>query len=69
MRRSDSGTELVFMELHQALADTVVSARRAGVTLGVWTVNEPDALRRVLDLGVPIVITDRPDLAKGLLRR
>ncbi len=39
------------------------------MTLGAWTVNELDALRRVIDLGVPIVITDRPDLAMGLLRR
>lgn len=57
--------------LHQDLVDagTVAAARRAGVTLGVWTVNEADALRRFADLGVSIVITDRPDLAKALLRR
>ncbi len=57
--------------LHQALvdADTVAAVRRAGMTLGVWTVNDLDALRRVIDLGVAIVITDRPDLAKGLLGR
>jgi glycerophosphoryl diester phosphodiesterase len=57
--------------LHQDLVDagTVAAARRAGVRLGVWTVNEADALRRFADLGVSIVITDRPDLAKALLRR
>jgi glycerophosphoryl diester phosphodiesterase len=57
--------------LHQALvdADTVAAARHAGLLLGVWTVNDPDGLRRVIDLGVPIVITDRPDLARELLRR
>ncbi|HXJ78481.1 MAG TPA: glycerophosphodiester phosphodiesterase family protein [Candidatus Methylomirabilis sp.] len=57
--------------LHHSLVDehTVAAARRAGVTLGVWTVNEPETLRRVLDLGVAIVITDRPDLARGLLHR
>ena len=57
--------------LHQDLVDatTVTAVGRAGMTLGVWTVNEPGALRRVLDLGVAIVITDRPDLAKALLTR
>ena len=57
--------------LHQALVDaeTVAACRRAGVTLAVWTVNEPGALRRFIDLGVGIVITDRPDLAKALLDR
>jgi glycerophosphoryl diester phosphodiesterase len=57
--------------LHQDLVDAAVvaAARRAGITLGVWTVNEPGALRRFADLGVSIVITDRPDLAKALLKR
>jgi glycerophosphoryl diester phosphodiesterase len=57
--------------LHQDLVDAnmVTAVRRAGMTLGVWTVNTPDALRRFIDLGVAIVITDRPDLARGLLHR
>jgi len=57
--------------LHQDLVDAsaVATARSAGLTLGVWTVNAPDALRRFIDLGVAVVITDRPDLAKGLLHR
>jgi glycerophosphoryl diester phosphodiesterase len=57
--------------LHQDLVDasTVATARGAGLTLGVWTVNEQPALRRFIDLGVAVVITDRPDLAKGLLSR
>lgn len=57
--------------LHQALVDgeTVAACRRAGVTLAVWTVNERARLRRFIDLGVGIVITDRPDLAKALLDR
>lgn len=57
--------------LHQDLVDagTVAAARQARMTLGVWTVNERDALRRFVDMGVGIVITDRPDLAKALLDR
>jgi glycerophosphoryl diester phosphodiesterase len=57
--------------LHQALVDAgaVAAARTAGLTLGVWTVNEAEAIRRFIDLGVEIVITDQPDLAKELLKR
>jgi glycerophosphoryl diester phosphodiesterase len=44
-------------------------ARLAGLTLGVWTVNERDAIERFLTLGAGVVITDRPDLAKELLGR
>ncbi len=60
-----------YVGLHQALVDAgaMAAARSAGVMLGVWTVNEPDALRRFIEQGVGIVTTDRPDLAKALLNR
>lgn len=46
--------------------DAVAAARAAGLTIGVWTVNEPDELRAALAAGVDCVITDRPDLALRL---
>lgn len=57
--------------LHQALVSAEVAkrARLAGLALGVWTVNERDALARFINEGVGVVITDRPDLAKELLGR
>jgi len=60
-----------FVGLHQALVGPEVpkQARLAGLTLGVWTVNERDAIERFLTLGAGVVITDRPDLAKELLGR
>jgi glycerophosphoryl diester phosphodiesterase len=42
------------------------AARAAGLTIGVWTVNEPDELRRALQMDVDYVTTDRPDLALRL---
>ncbi len=40
-----------------------------GVRLDVWTVNEEAEMRRLIDLGVDGIITDRPDLALALLDR
>ena len=40
----------------------VADAHRAGLAVQVWTVNEPDQARRLLDWGGGAIITDRPDL-------
>ena len=62
---------VAFVGLHQALvtAEVAKQARLAGLTLGVWTVNEREAIARFIDQGVGVVITDRPDLARELLGR
>ncbi|MNR86828.1 putative glycerophosphoryl diester phosphodiesterase 1 [compost metagenome] len=39
----------------------VSSARRAGLEVFVWTANQEDAMRRVLELGVTAVGSDYPD--------
>jgi glycerophosphoryl diester phosphodiesterase len=44
----------------------VRAARDAGLTIGVWTVNDPEDLGRALETGVDYVTTDRPDLALRL---
>ena len=48
--------------------ETIAVARAAGLTVGVWTVNDPGELRRVLAAGVDYVTTDRPDLALAIRR-
>jgi glycerophosphoryl diester phosphodiesterase len=38
--------------------------RGAGSSVGVWTVNDPPDVRRVLELGVEMIITDEPERAR-----
>lgn len=57
--------------VHPYLA--VVNARlvelshQAGLRINVWTVNEPDRMRELADLGVDGIFTDLPDLARSVL--
>jgi glycerophosphoryl diester phosphodiesterase len=57
--------------LQHTLATPAVmtAARAAGVRVGVWTVNDEPAMRRVIDLGVDVLTSDRPDLARRALGR
>ena len=60
-----------FVGLHQELLtpEVVKQAEKAGLLLGVWTVNDAPAMKRFIEMGVGILITDRPDVAKELLGR
>ena len=51
--------------LQHTLVDgaVVAAARAAGLVLGVWTVNDEAALRRLTALGVDVLTSDRPDVA------
>jgi len=46
----------------------VADARRAGLGVQVWTVNDETTARRLLAWGVDALITDRPDLMVPLVR-
>ena len=46
--------------------EAVRAAHDAGLTIGVWTVNEPEELRRALAAGVDYVTTDQPDVGLRL---
>ncbi|MBI1735609.1 MAG: glycerophosphodiester phosphodiesterase [Candidatus Rokubacteria bacterium] len=64
----DAGANVVGIQ-HTALDASVVSAARAaGLRVAAWTVNEEPDLRRAVELGVDVVISDRPDLALRLAR-
>jgi glycerophosphoryl diester phosphodiesterase len=64
-----AGVAFVGLDRRMVTADVARQARLAGLSLGVWTVNERDAIERFIAEGVSLVITDRPDLAKAALGR
>lgn len=39
-----------------------VAVKRAGYTLSVWTVNDPDEARAIVGMGADCIITDMPDV-------
>jgi glycerophosphoryl diester phosphodiesterase len=46
---------------------TLAELRKHGKRVGVWTPNTEPALRRVIELGVDMIITDEPLLARRLV--
>jgi glycerophosphoryl diester phosphodiesterase len=49
-------------------ADTLAEAHRLGLRVVPWTVNEPAAMRALIDLGVDGIISDRPDRLREAMR-
>ena len=45
----------------------VAHAHRAGLPVKVWTVNDPADMRRLLQWGADALISDRPDVAVGVV--
>ncbi len=45
------------------------AARRHGLAVAAWTVDEPQVIARLARAGVDAIITNRPDLARGALGR
>jgi glycerophosphoryl diester phosphodiesterase len=64
----------VALQVPPAYQDTVIVDRRfvdvaheSGYAVHVWTIDEPDEMARLLDLGVDGIITDRPSVLATVL--
>ncbi len=47
--------------------DGIAAARRAGLDVNVWTVNEPEVMRRLINAGATAIITDQPGVLAQVL--
>ena len=50
-------------------AELVTEAHSLGLRVVVWTVNKPDAMARMIEMGVDGIISDRPDLLRQAVGR
>lgn len=49
--------------------NSVDEAHRLGLTVVTWTVNKPEDMERLIDMGVDGIISDRPDLLREAARK
>ncbi len=68
-------TQHVALQVPAAFGDIVVvderfvaSAHDHGLAVHVWTIDEPDEMERLIDLGVDGVMTDRPSVLERILQ-
>jgi glycerophosphoryl diester phosphodiesterase len=45
----------------------VKAAHNRGVRVDVWTIDESEEMRRLLDLGADVIMTNRPEVLEGVL--
>ena len=64
-----AGVRFIGVEHTAVDAAAVAQARAAGIGIGAWTVNDAAGMKRQIDAGAAILITDQPDVAKTLLGR
>ena len=47
----------------------IAAAKARNIDIHVWTVNDPDDMRRLIDMGVDGIITDYPDRMFEILNK
>ena len=64
----DAGARLWSPDFRDLDAQKVAQARKLGLRIVAWTVNEPDEIRRVLELKLDGIISDYPDRVRAALK-
>jgi glycerophosphoryl diester phosphodiesterase len=61
----------VALHPHDAVVDAtlVETCHAGGIEVNVWTVDDPERMRALADLGVDGICTNVPDVALGVLGR
>jgi glycerophosphoryl diester phosphodiesterase len=57
-----AGADGWFPMHRDASPEAIAEARSLGLKVGGWTVDDPDSMRRLVDLGLDAICTDRPDI-------
>lgn len=65
----EQGFDNLGLRQNRVTPATVAKTHQSGNELHVWTVNNPDAMSRFIDMGVDNIITDRPDVLADQLER
>ena len=63
-----AGADALGMDHRQVEPLVVREAQARGLPVFVWTVNEPEAIRAMVEAGVDAVISDVPDVAEAVIR-
>ena len=63
----DSGSARKYPRASQVSPASLGNARSAGLAVMPWTINDPDEMQLLLNLGVDGLITDRPALARRVI--
>jgi len=68
-RVHEAGGRIWSPDFHTLTPERIAAARKWGIRITVWTVNEPNDIARMIDIGVDGIASDYPDRVLEALRK